>query len=192
METIKFSRTAQVILIIVIVLIIVLAITSSKSKRQDESGQKRLLILSEQWKELMKQIDDEIKSLQLTQKMQRKLEREVKMYMRFAIGVVSIVFLFFVTYFFRSGIDITTSIINTAGLFSFTFFGGSLWIVLKFVDPNTAIAAFGNWVRKKVYEKNNFDPFEAELIQKSLAVKQQEANEIRKELTSSKYELTPA
>ncbi len=182
MDTIKLSRTGQIILVIIILLIIAIAIASIKFKKEENSDESRLSLLSKRWKKLIKEIEEEMESLHLTREMQIGLEKEISIYIRLAIGVVGIIFISVAGLFFNGGTDLATSLVNTTGLFSLFFFGSSLLIVSKFVDPNTAIKTFGGWIRKKVYKKYNFDPATISVLQESISLKQSEANEISEEL----------
>ena len=182
MDTIKLSRAGQIILVIVILLIIAIAIASIKFRKEENSEESRLSLLSKRWKKLIKQIEEEMESLHLTQEMQLMLEKQISRYLRLAIGLVSIAFIAVAGLFFRAGTDAASALVNTTGLFSLSFFGGSLLIVSKFVDPNTAIKAFGSWIRKMVYKKYNFDPAAISALQESITMKQGEANDISGDL----------
>jgi hypothetical protein len=185
METIKFKKSDWIVVAIVIVLIIAIAIiafnTSKKEDRNETEEQEkknRLTIFIQRWQKLIDQISIEIKTLKLTQEMEAMLERKIANYIIIAKIMFFMIFLILATLFYANGIDIATSILNTAGILSIFFFGGSLLIANRFTEPNVVVESFIQWVRKSVYKKYDYDPALIPVLEESINHKEIEATEI--------------
>jgi Flp pilus assembly protein TadB len=185
METIKFKKSDWIVVAIVIVLIIAIAIIAfNASKKEDrneteeQEKKNRLTIFIQRWQKLIDQISIEIKTLKLTQEMEAMLERKIANYIIIAKIMFFMIFLILATLFYANGIDIATSILNTAGILSIFFFGGSLLIANRFTEPNVVVESFIQWVRKSVYKKYDYDPALIPVLEESINLKEIEATEI--------------
>jgi hypothetical protein len=185
METIKFKKSDWIVVAIVIVLIIAIAIVAfSASKKEDESDTKekekknRLIRCIQRWQELIDQISIEIKTLKLTQEMEAMLERKITTYLILAKIAFVMVFIAVVGLFYSTGIDIVTAAINTTGILTIFFFGGSILFLTKFTDPNSVVESFVQWVRNTVYKKYGYDPALIPAIKESIVLKQNEVVEL--------------
>jgi Flp pilus assembly protein TadB len=185
METIKFKKSDWIVVAIVIVLIIAIAIIAfNASKKEDrneteeQEKKNRLTIFIQRWQKLIDQISIEIKTLKLTQEMEAMLERKIANYIIIAKIMFFMIFLILATLFYANGIDIATSILNTAGILSIFFFGGSLLIANRFTEPNVVVESFIQWVRKSVYKKYDYDPALIPVLEESINHKEIEATEI--------------
>lgn len=180
MDTIKFNKTGWIILIIVIILIIAIAFhsTDNSPKQAEEEQESRISKLTRKWNQLVQQIEEEIQNLNLTLEMQQALERKINRYLIAAKVIFFALFTSIVAVFYFNDVDLINGLINTVGIFSTIFFGGSLLILTKFADPNAVIESCINWVRKTVYKKYGFDPTLIPIIQESIATKKTEAEEI--------------
>jgi len=187
METIRFKKSDWFIVAIVILLIIAIAIiainTSKKEDRneaeeQEKEKKNRLTRFIERWQQLIDQITLEVKTLKLTQEMEAMLERKIASYIILAKVLFCVIFLILVAVFYTNGIDIATSILNTAGILSVFFFGGSLLIANRFAEPNVVVESFMQWVRKSVYKRYGYDPALIPVLEESISLKQVEANQL--------------
>lgn len=189
METIRFKKTDWFILAIVILLILAIAIiavnTSEKEDKgeardQEEEKKNKFTQFIERWQQLISQITLEVKTLKLTQEMEAMLERKISNYIILAKVLISVIFLIMVAVFYTNGIDIATSILNTAGILSVFFFGGSLLIANRFAEPNIVVESFIKWVRKSVYKRYGYDPALIPVLKESIASKEGEADQLVK------------
>jgi ABC-type multidrug transport system fused ATPase/permease subunit len=193
MEAIKFKKSDAILVAIAIVLIIAFVIVAIKaSKREEENEAKRqekekknsLTKLIERWEKLAEQISIEIKSLKLTQEMEAMLERKINRYVTFTKISFCIVFTFLVGFFFSTGTDMATALLNATGILGVLFFGSSLLIANKFAEPNAVIQSFVEWVRKSIYKKYGYDPALIPAIQESIELKQGEAKIVQEHINS--------
>lgn len=185
METIRFKKSDWFIVAIVILLIIAIAIiafnTSKKEDRNEPEEQEkknRLASFIQRWQKLIDQISIEIKTLKLTREMEAMLERKVANYIILAKVMFFMIFLILATLFYANGIDVATSILNTAGILSIFFFGGSLVIANRFTEPNVVVESFIQWVRKSVYKKYGYDPALIPILERSISLKEVEAEKV--------------
>jgi hypothetical protein len=110
--------------------------------------------------------------------MEAMLERKVANYIILAKVMFFMIFLILATLFYANGIDVATSILNTAGILSIFFLGGSLVIANRFTEPNVVVESFIQWVRKSVYKKYDYDPGLIPVLEESIDLKEIEATEI--------------
>jgi Na+/H+ antiporter NhaC len=187
METIRFKKSDWFIVAIIILLIIaiaIIAINASKKEDKDEAEKQekekknRLTQFIERWQKLINQIKVEVKTLKLTQEMEAMLERKIANYLILAKVLFSVIFLILVAVFYTNGIDMATSILNTAGILSVFFFGGSLLIANRFTEPNVVVESFMRWIRKAVYKKYGYDPALIPALYESISLKEIEANKL--------------
>jgi hypothetical protein len=185
METIRFKKSDWFIVAIVILLIIAIAIIAfNTSKKEDineteeQEKKNRLTSFIQRWQKLIDQISIEIKTLKLTQEMEAMLERKIANYIILAKFMFFMVFLILAILFYANGIDIATSILNTAGILSIFLFGGSLLIANRFTEPNVVVESFIQWVRTSVYKKYGYDPALIPVLEESINLKEIEAAEI--------------
>jgi hypothetical protein len=191
METIKFKKSDWFIVAIVILLIIAIAIIAINTSKKDDSDdaeeqqkerKNRLSRFIQRWQELIDQISIEIKTLMLTKEMEAMLERKIANYIILAKVMFFMVFLILAVLFYTNGIDIATSILNTAGILSIFFFGGSLLIANRFTEPNIVVESFIQWVRKSVYKKYGYDPALIPILEESISLKESEAEKVNTQI----------
>lgn len=192
METIRFKKSDWVIIAIVVLMIVTIAIMAiNDSKKEDrdeikelekERKKNRLIRFIHRWSELIDQISMELKDLQLTKEMEAILERKIANYTKIAIGIFIMAFLAFAFLFYANGIDLVTSLLNTAGILSILFFGGSLLIANRFTEANAVLNSFIRWVRNTVYKKYNYDPRLIPVLEKSISLKELEAEKVNAQI----------
>lgn len=177
MRTIKLGKIGWLILAIAILCIILFVLTTNNEKEQNKEG--RFTRLLKRWQELQREIQDEINDLRLTREMEALLEQKISRL--FLIGKTIFIILFTViSYgFYLRGLDLATSLLSSAGIITFICCAVSFLAVSRFVDANEMISAGRNFIKKIIYKKYGFNPTRVQVLQDSITVKKNEANELR-------------
>lgn len=177
MRKIKLGKIGWIILAIVIVCIILFVLTANNEKEQNKEG--KLARLLKQWQELQREIQYEMNELRLTREMEALLEQKIGRL--FLIGKTIFITLFTtLTYsYYISGLDLATSLLSSAGIIAFICCAVSFLTIGKFADANEMVNAGRDFIRRMIYKKYKFNPARVQVLQESIGVKKNEANELR-------------
>lgn len=198
METIKFKKSDWFIFAILVLLIfalVIIAINASKkedrseAEKQEKEKRNRLSRFIQRWQELIDQITLEVKTLKLTLEMEALVERRISLYLIIAKIVFITIFILVVALFYITGSDVVTAAINTTGVLTIFFFGGSLIFLTKFTDPNSVVESFVKWVRRTVYKKYGYDPALIPALHQSISLKELEANKLNTQIEDIRLSL---
>ncbi len=187
MRTIKLGKIGWIILAIAILCIILFVLTTNNEKEQNKEG--RLARLLKRWQELQREIQNEINDLRLTREMEALLEQKISRLL--VIGKTIFIILFtIITYgFYLRGLDLATSLLTSAGIITFICCAVSFLKVSRFADANEMINAGRDFIKRIIYKKYKFAPARVQVLQRSIAIKKNEANELRAALNLSVVEV---
>lgn len=182
MNTIRLGKTGTIILVIVILFIILIAITEINKKDAQNKEDGKLARLLKRWQELQREIQSEMNDLRLTREMEGLLEQKINR--MFLIGKTIFVLLFtmITVGFYLNGLDMIASLLSSAGTITFMFCAVSFITINRFADANEMISAGRDAIRRIIYKKYGFDPATVQVLQDSIAVKKNEADELREVL----------
>jgi hypothetical protein len=176
METINFGKKTWLIVLLVVVMIIAIALALSKNTKQENPEEGKLASLLKRWRELSYQLEEEMRTLKLTQEMKLLVEKKVNQLINCAKAIFALAFTIVFAGFYWNSHEILSSLANTSFLFLFIPVAGTFLVATKFAEPNSIIKFVQARIRVWVYKKYGFDPSEEKLLQLTIDEKKSQAS----------------
>lgn len=176
METIRFGKRMWIIILVVLIVAIIIVLSSRKNSKQSNPDESEFARLVKRWRELTHEIEEEMRKLMLTQEMKTFVEKRISYLFSWAKAAFAIIFVIVAILFYWQSQEVFSSLMNTVGLFIFMSGAGSFLLANRFAESNSLIKLVSTRIRKWVYSKYGFDPYEERVLHRSIDEKKMEAN----------------